>query len=92
MKERTVQVYKNNQYIGDMIGSTENIAHLIGGADVEENYKIVDKYDNLILTSIGFFLDTVPNQKWLQSELLPLLQQVQFGQIPLEEVEIRKEV
>lgn len=92
MKEKTVKIYKNNEYIGNMVGSTENIAHLIGGADVTENYKVVDTFDNLVLTSIGFFLDTVPNQTWLQSKLLPLLQQVQFGQIPLQEVEIIKEV
>ena len=36
--------------------------------------------DNLILTTIGNLLDYVPDKKWLQGELLPILIPIQMGE------------
>lgn len=40
--------------------------------------KMTDEYDNLILTTKGFFLDDVPNQIWLKNELMPALSNLQI--------------
>ncbi|MDT2762695.1 hypothetical protein AAF695_09955, partial [Aerococcus viridans] len=40
--------------------------------------KMTDEYDNLILTTKGFFLDDVPNQIWLKNELMPALTNLQI--------------
>lgn len=39
---------------------------------------MTDEYDNLILTTKGFFLDDVPNQIWLKNELIPALSNLQI--------------
>lgn len=69
-------IYKNNELIGRLPDNeTDTVARFVAGIPFNEMaiYKIVDGFDVLILLTLGGFLDTVPDQRWLTSELVPLL-------------------
>lgn len=68
-----IKVYdiENNKYIGKFPGTLENIANFVASLDFSA--KLVDEStDNLVLTTIGNFLDEVPNQKF-RNQLVNLL-------------------
>jgi len=66
-------VYDNQGFVKEIENSTEAIATTVANANMFDNLTITDNFDNLILTTIGSFLDKVPNQEWLVNELLPIL-------------------
>lgn len=72
---KTIDVYINEQFVGKIENNIEVIANLVAGASPYENYKLVDCFDLLILSTIGCFLDTVKNKSFrnqLMIELVPL--------------------
>ena len=79
-KQELVSVYIHGIYKGHIKADTETIAHLVVGAFPYENYAIVKGLNKLVLTTFGSFLNVVPDQEWLKSELLPILIPLQMGQ------------
>ncbi|BDP81147.1 hypothetical protein EfmAA290_18230 [Enterococcus faecium] len=62
----------------------ENIINYIAGrSPFQSVYLVEQRTDTLILTTIGNFLDQVPNQQWLQ-QILPLLIAKQTGERPMQ--------
>jgi len=69
-KMKMIQVYnlENNKYMGKFHNTLENIANVV--ASLTYSAKLVDEStDCIILTTIGNFLDSVPNQAF-RNELL----------------------
>lgn len=82
-----INVYDTGTFVGRIKNDTKEIANLVASASPCTNYVLVDTHtDNLILTTIGFFLNDVVNQDWLNSELLPKLIPLQTGEDDIEEV------
>lgn len=75
-----------NDYLGSFEQTNENIINYIAGqSPFQSVYLVEQRTDTLILTTIGNFLDQVPNQQWLQ-QILPLLIAKQTGESPIEPV------
>ena len=75
-----------NDYWGSIEQTNENIINYIAGqSPFQSVYLVEQRTDTLILTTIGNFLDQVPNQQWLQ-QILPLLIAKQTGESPIEPV------
>lgn len=85
-----ISVYETGLFIGNIENNTKEIANLVAGASPYHKYSLVDSHFKLILTTIGSFLDNVPNQQWLQKELLPILVPLQTGQEEIQEVKFQK--
>lgn len=73
-----VRVYNHNEFVKEINSDTNSIAKEIASQSPFAELKITDEYDNLILTTKGFFLDDVPNQIWLKNELMPALSNLQI--------------
>lgn len=74
-----LKVYKNGVFIGEIQKDTEIIANLVGSAYPDENLTLVNSLDEVVLTTIGDFLDSVPDKKWL-NELTSYLIPIQMGE------------
>lgn len=79
-KNQWFKVYINDAYKGKVPNQTDVIANLIANLSPDERCKIVDIADDLVVTTRGSFLDSVPNQKWLKETLLPELVPLQTGE------------
>ena len=74
------------EYLGAFEQTNENIVNYVAGlSPFQSVYLVEQRTDTLILTTIGNFLDQVPNQQWLQ-QILPLLIAKQTGERPIEPV------
>lgn len=70
-----LKVFNNNVLVGEIERDTEIIANLVGSAYPDEKLVLVDNLDQIVLTTIGDFLDSVPDKEWLQdlsTYLIPL--------------------
>ena len=85
-KSELVSVYIHGIYKGKIKADTETIAHVVAGALPYENYAIVKGFNKLVLTTFGSFLNNVPDQEWLNRELLPLLIPLQMNQEAIKKV------
>lgn len=88
MKKKTetalLDVYINERFAGRIADSTAAIAHLVADALPSEKVKVVNRQDQLVLTTMGCFLDHVPDQQWLRESLLPELIPLQTGEKEVE--------
>lgn len=75
-----VMIYNHQKFIKKIPGDTKSIAKEVAKQDFSARLTITDVADNLILTTIGNLLDYVPDKKWLQDELLPILIPIQMGE------------
>lgn len=83
-----VDCYDRNthDYLGSFEQTDENIVNYIAGLSPFQSVYLVEQLtDTLILSTIGNFLDQVPNQQWLQ-QILPLLIAKQTGESPMKSV------
>ncbi|MCO5478444.1 hypothetical protein NG891_17075 [Enterococcus gallinarum] len=83
-----VDCYDRNthDYLGSFEQTNENIVNYVAGVSPFQSVYLVEQLtDTLILSTIGNFLDQVPNQQWLQ-QILPLLIAKQTGERPINSV------
>lgn len=74
------------EYLGSFEQTNENIVNYVAGLSPFQSVCLVEQLtDILILSTIGNFLDRVPNQQWLQ-QILPLLIAKQTGERPIKSV------
>ncbi|MGM0208487.1 hypothetical protein IGI96_003007 [Enterococcus sp. DIV0421] len=79
--DRTTQ-----EYLGSFEQTDENIVNYVARLSPFQSVYLVEQLtDTLILSTIGNFLDQVPNQQWLQ-QILPLLIAKQTGERPIKSV------
>lgn len=76
--KQMINIYENNMLKKQVEADTETIAKIVANTLPFINLTITDKFDNLILTTRGNFLDNVPDQQWLQKELMPAISSLQF--------------
>lgn len=75
-----------NDYLGSFEQTDENIVNYVAGLSPFQSVYLVEQLtDILILTTIGNFLDRVPNQQWLE-QILPALIAKQTGDSPIKRV------
>ena len=76
------------EYIGSFENTKQNIVNYVAGLLPFENRRLIDySSDEIVLTTIGNFLDYVPHQLWLE-EIRPLLIAKQMGKVPIEKVKL----
>lgn len=62
------------QYLGSFEYTDENIINYVASLPPYQSVRLVDfASDELVLTTIGNFLDYVPDQKWLEKILSKLI-------------------
>ncbi|MBO0468558.1 hypothetical protein JZO73_13700 [Enterococcus plantarum] len=86
MEKEPLAIFKDRRFQHFIDGTTEQIAAYIVRANPEHKYAVVTIDDELICSTIGNFLDHVPNQQWLIEELQPTLIAMQFNQIEIPKV------
>lgn len=83
-----IDIYHEFTYIGSFEKTDENIINYVASIPPYKNILLVDyATDDTLLTTIGNFLDYVPDQEWLRKNLSRLIEK-QTGKIPIEEVPI----
>lgn len=83
---KLIDIYHEFTYIGSFEKTDENIINYVASIPPYKNILLVDfATDDTVLTTIGNFLDYVPDQEWLQ-KILPRLIEKQTGQLPIEKV------
>ena len=85
-----IDVYdeKSLIYIGSFKNTNQNIINYVASLLPYENRRFVDaSSDQLLLTTIGNFLDYVPNQEWLK-EIQESLIRKQLGYDSIEQVNV----
>ncbi|HGF8315552.1 hypothetical protein [Enterococcus faecium] len=76
------------EYIGSFENTNQNIVNYVAGLLPFENRRLIDySSDEIVLTTIGNFLDHVPDQLWLE-EIRPLLVAKQMGEVSIEKVKL----
>lgn len=76
------------EYIGSFENTNQNIVNYVVGLLPFENRRLIDySSDEIVLTTIGNFLDHVPDQLWLE-EIRLLLIAKQMGKVPIEKVKL----
>ena len=76
------------EYIGSFENTNQNIVNYVAGLLPFENRRLIDySSDEIVLTTIGNFLDHVPDQLWLE-EIRLLLIAKQMGKVPIEKVKL----
>ncbi|MDC4249087.1 hypothetical protein [Enterococcus faecium] len=79
---------QTSEYLGSFEHTNENIINFVAGLTPFQSVRLVERTtDTLILTTIGNFLDQVPDQQWLQ-KILPVLIAKQTGQLVIGTVEM----
>ncbi|MGT4665809.1 hypothetical protein ACVTYA_13595 [Enterococcus hirae] len=74
------------EYIGSFEKTDKNIINFVASMPPHKNIRLIEcSTDNLILTTIGNFLDYVPDQEWLR-KILPRLIEKQTANLPIEKV------
>lgn len=84
------RVYSSVKGYQGQINNFDDLVHYIAGTPPVENLTITDEFDNLIISTIGNFLDRVTDKDLLcklQSELIPL----QLGEKKIRIFELSKE-
>lgn len=78
---------KDGSYMHSIVQTDENIANYVASLSPSQRVKLVElSTDNLILTTIGKFIDFVPNKQWFMQSLSPLILPKQLGETPIEPV------
>ncbi|EPI26266.1 hypothetical protein [Enterococcus faecium] len=76
------------EYIGSFENTNQNIIDYVAGLLPFENRRLIDySSDEIVLTTLGNFLDHVPDQLWLE-EIRSLLIAKQMGKVPIEKVKL----
>lgn len=76
------------EYIGSFENTNQNIIDYVAGLLPFDNRRLIDySSDEIVLTTLGNFLDHVPDQLWLE-EIRPLLIAKQMGKVPIEKVKL----
>ncbi|OTO05109.1 hypothetical protein [Enterococcus sp. 5B3_DIV0040] len=87
-----VDCYDRNthDYLGSFEQTNENIVNYVASlSPFQSVYLVEHTSDTLLLTTIGNFLDQVPNQPWLQ-KILPTLIAKQTGDLVIKPVKMTK--
>lgn len=84
-----LNVYLNNEFVGKIENDIEIIAQLVASATPYDNYKIVDFFDELVLSTIGCFLGTVKDMTF-RNRLMNVLVPLQMGGEEIEPVKYLK--
>lgn len=82
-----IDVYDNRDgsYLHSIVQTNENIANYVASLSPSQQVKLVESStDNLILTTIGNFIDFVPNKQWFTQSLSTLILPKQLGVTPIE--------
>ncbi|MGG5373386.1 hypothetical protein [Enterococcus sp. AZ196] len=80
-----VDVYDNRtmRYICSFEQTEENILNYVASRAPFDHVRLVERVsDDLILTTIGFFLDRVPDQNWLERIIPRLISKQMKGVSP----------
>ncbi len=81
-----IDIYHEFTYIGSFEKTDRNIINYVASLPPYKNILFVDfATDDTVLTTIGNFLDYVPDQEWLKT-ILPQLIEKQTGNLPIEKV------
>lgn len=83
------KVYSNVEGYQGELTSLIDLVHYIAATPPNENLTITDIFDNLILTTYGFFLNNVPD-KQLVTKIQPQLIELQMGNSPIKEISLIK--
>lgn len=76
------------EYIGSFENTNQNIIDYVAELLPFENRRLIDySSDEIVLITIGNFLDHVPDQLWLEA-IRPLLIAKQMGKVPIEKVKL----
>ncbi len=76
------------EYIGSFENTNQNIIDYVAGLLPFDNRRLIDySSDEIVLTTLGNFLDHVPDQLWLE-EIRSLLIAKQMGKVPIEKVKL----
>ena len=76
------------EYIGSFENTNQNIIDYVAGLLPFDNRRLIDySSDEIVLTTLGNFLDHVPDQLWLE-EIRALLIAKQMGKVPIEKVKL----
>ncbi|EME3493743.1 hypothetical protein UL362_002355, partial [Enterococcus faecium] len=68
--------------------TNQNIIDYVAGLLPFDNRRLIDySSDEIVLTTLGNFLDHVPDQLWLE-EIRSLLIAKQMGKVPIEKVKL----
>ncbi|OTN82247.1 hypothetical protein [Enterococcus faecium] len=85
---RLVDCYdqETGNYLGSFEKTNENILNYVASIPPYRNILLVDyATDHTLLTTIGHFLNDVPDQEWVKT-ILPRLIEKQIGEEPIEKV------
>src|SRR5699024_2433320 len=76
------------EYIGSFENTNQKIIDYVAGLLPFDNRRLIDySSDEIVLTTLGNFLDHVPDQLWLE-EIRSLLIAKQMGKVPIEKVKL----
>ncbi|EJC3745772.1 hypothetical protein MYY11_002149 [Enterococcus faecium] len=76
------------EYIGSFENTNQNIIDYVAELFPFENRRLIDySSDEIVLTTIGNFLNYVPDQLWLE-EIRPLLIAKQTGEVSTKKVKL----
>ncbi|MBE9855115.1 hypothetical protein G8B32_10845 [Enterococcus faecalis] len=76
------------QYLGSFENTDENIINYVAGLSPYQSVRLVDlTSDELILTTIGNFLDYVSDKKWLERNLSKLIVK-QTGEVAINAIQL----
>ena len=76
------------EYFGSFENTNQNIIDYVAGLLPFDNRRLIDySSDEIVLTTLGNFLDHVPDQLWLE-EIRSLLIAKQMGKVPIEKVKL----
>ncbi|OJF96193.1 hypothetical protein [Alkalibacterium sp. 20] len=78
-EKKYLNVYKNGVFVGKIEEQTKIIANLVASVSPIDKLTLVNAFDEIVLTTIGYFLDSVPDKIWLQ-ELSTFLVPMQMGE------------
>lgn len=78
-EQKYLKVYANGVFVGEIEEQTKIIANLVASASPIDKLTLVNSLDETVLTTIGYFLDFVPDKTWLQ-ELSTFLVPMQMGE------------
>jgi len=73
-----LRVYRNNIFEDKIENDIEVIARYVADTQPFDTLKITDEFDNLILTTIGFYLDYVYDRKF-RNQLVNVLVPMQMS-------------
>lgn len=84
-----IDVYNNKDgsYMHSIAKTDENVANYVASLTPSQQVKLVDPWtDLLLLTTIGNFIDFIPDQLWYIEKLAHIVLPKQLGYSPIEPV------